>query len=273
MLLIVLRKWFGKKEAEFGHTSKGKTPRSPEEIIARIREGESALREELIGNYRPYIAKVTSRFCKRYIDPETDDEFSIAIIAFNEAIDQFSHEAGKSFLGFAETVIRRRLIDHVRKEQRQANTVPYSSFDTEDEDQQLYNRIETVQAVAQYEIDRDAENRGLDIAEYSLKLREFGIAFTELAETSPKHADSRRMLIGIAMNLTADLKLVGMLMQKKRLPVKELAEMSGVSRKTVERNRKYIIAIALIIEGDYPFLKRYIQLDEQHEQGVEGVGS
>lgn len=273
MLLIVIKKWFGKKGSGVGHTTKDKAASTPEELIASIRQGESALRDELIANYRPFIAKVTSRFCKRYIDPETDDEFSIAIIAFNEAIDQFSFEAGKSFLGFAETVIQRRLIDYVRKEQRQANTVPYSSFETEDEDQQLYNRIETMQAVTQFEIDRDAENRNLEIAEYTLQLKEFGIAFSELADKSPKHVDSRRMLVGIAANLAGDPRLAGMLMQKKQLPVKELAEISGVSRKTVERNRKYIIAIALIIEGDYPFLKRYIQLDEQQDHGLKGVGS
>ena len=34
-----------------------------------------------------------------------DDEFSIALAAFNEAINQYSSVMGRSFLGFAETVI------------------------------------------------------------------------------------------------------------------------------------------------------------------------
>jgi RNA polymerase sigma factor len=35
--------------------------------------------------------------------------------------------------------------------------------------------------------------------------------------------------------------------------------MVKVSRKTIERNRKYIIAIALILIGDYVYLKDYIK--------------
>jgi len=31
------------------------------------------------------------------------------------------------------------------------------------------------------------------------------------------------------------------------------------SRKTVERNRKYIIAMAIIITGDYVYLKDYLK--------------
>jgi RNA polymerase sigma factor len=35
--------------------------------------------------------------------------------------------------------------------------------------------------------------------------------------------------------------------------------MVDVSRKTIERNRKYIIAIALIMTGDYVYMKDYIK--------------
>ncbi len=35
--------------------------------------------------------------------------------------------------------------------------------------------------------------------------------------------------------------------------------MVSVSRKTIERNRKYIIAIALILSGDYVYMKDYLK--------------
>src|SRR5690606_16477097 len=123
---------------------------SPEQCVARIHQGDELQREQFIANYKPYIAKITSRFCKRYIDPTRDDEFSVALLAFNEAINQFDSHAGKSFLGFADTVIRRRLIDHVRKEQRHAQVVPYSMFDAEDEEQFHYNSVETREALTAY---------------------------------------------------------------------------------------------------------------------------
>jgi RNA polymerase sigma factor len=49
------------------------------------------------------------------------------------------------------------------------------------------------------------------------------------------------------------------LLTKKRLPIKQLEELVDVSRKTLERNRKYIIAMALIFTSDYVYLKDYIK--------------
>src|SRR5690606_2812765 len=100
---------------------------------------------------------------KRYIDPSHDDEYSIALAAFNEAIDGYQEGAGKSFLGFAETVIRRRLIDHVRREQRHAQSLPMSTFDDDREEDCPVNAAETAGAMDAYASVRQAEARRLEI--------------------------------------------------------------------------------------------------------------
>lgn len=238
---------------------------SPEQCVARIHQGDELQREQFIANYKPYIAKVTSRFCKRYIDPTRDDEFSVALLAFNEAINQFDSHAGKSFLGFADTVIRRRLIDYVRKEQRHAQVVPYSMFDMESEDQSTYNSVEIKQALSAYEVERTDSDRQAEIIELSKELERYGITFLELVERSPKHADSRELLIGIAQTLASETALLDLLKQSYKLPVKELTSMCGVSRKTIERNRKYIIAIAVMISGSYPFMSDYLKIKVDHQ--------
>ncbi|WP_253944885.1 RNA polymerase sigma factor SigI [Paenibacillus sp. NEAU-GSW1] len=245
---------------------------APEQIIVRIKQGDEALREQFIADYKPYVTKVTSRFCKRYIDPSRDDEFSIALTAFNEAINQFSSESGRSFLGFAETVIRRRLIDYVRKEQRHFQSVPYSSFDQQDEEEQPYNPVETRQALQAYDLERAAEERRMEIMEYSKELEGFGVTFLELVECSPKHADSREMLKGIAGSLASNEKLFEQLRTTGKLPVKELTDLCEVSRKTIERNRKYIIAVAFIMKGTYPYLFDYINKYDQTTQMGKGAG-
>lgn len=256
-MLLVLFKRFMRKSVS-AEAVEDEQKLTPEQWVARIRQGDELLREQFIADYKPYIMKVTSRFCKRYIDPNRDDEFSVALLAFNEAINQFSSHAGKSFIGFAETVIRRRLIDYVRKEQRHTQVVPYSMFDSEDEEQPYYNSVETRQAMNAFEIKRTEDERRLEISELSQELERFGISFAELVEHSPKHTDSRRLLIGIAQKLVSETNLLDSLRQTNKLAVKELTEMCGVSRKTVERNRKYIIAIALIISGTYPFMHDYL---------------
>ena len=48
-------------------------------------------------------------------------------------------------------------------------------------------------------------------------------------------------------------------MELVRIPIKELDTKVDVSKKTLERNRKYIIALVLILSGDYVYLKDYLK--------------
>ncbi|BBH24837.1 RNA polymerase sigma factor SigI [Paenibacillus baekrokdamisoli] len=258
MLLVLFKRFFGKHSPALAPTGEKDERHTPEEMVELIRSGKAS-RDDFIQAYKPYIAKVTSRFCKRYIDPSRDDEFSIALSAFNEAIEQYASHAGKSFLGFAETVIRRRLIDYVRKEQRHAGTVPYSSFDRTDDEELTVNPIETQEAVNRYQIMQEQDARRNEIVEYDIHLKQYGISFSDLQEISPKHTDSRLLLIGISRLFIEAEGLFEAFEVKQKLPVKELCEMASVSRKTIERNRKYIIALAILHNGNYPYLQYYLE--------------
>ncbi|MEK3881920.1 RNA polymerase sigma factor SigI [Paenibacillus sp. PL2-23] len=259
-MLILLKRFLRKSVPSSSELKLG-----PEQYIAKIRQGEEALREQFIAQYSPYIAKVTSRFCKRYIDPSADDEFSVALVAFNEAINQFDSAAGSSFLGFAKTVIQRRLIDHARKEKRHLQTVPYSAFDSDAEDGSTYNALENKQSLQAYDAASSEAERRMEIEELNHELELYGITFMELVELSPKHADSRAMLLHISAVLAGDNRWMEGLRLTQKLPIKELMEACGVSRKTLERNRKYIIAIAIIRSGVYPFMQDYLGTAREHD--------
>lgn len=259
MLLVLFKKFLGKRQSYHPNSIDAALP---EQQVVRIQEGDLRLRNQFIADYQPYVAKVTSRFCKRYVDPARDDEFSIALAAFNEAINQFAPQAGRSFLSFAETVIRRRLIDFVRKEQRFRGQIPYSSFEVEDDEDNIINPVEIHQAIETYEKQKGIEERKSEIADFTRVLEDFGIAFSDLVEASPKHEDSRRMLVGIGHKLAADSALMRILITKRMLPIKELLDQVDVSRKTLERNRKFLIALALILNGPYPYLRDYLRFHE-----------
>ena len=270
MLLLLIKRLFGKP----GPGAAGNAAQEPPEtVVARIRAGDDALRESFIADYRPYIAKAASRFCKRYIDPSRDDEFSIALAAFNEAIDGYNDDAGKSFLGFADTVIRRRLIDYVRKEQRHARSLPMSAFEGEQAGESPVNAAETAGALDAYVSERLSESRRLEIEALAERLGQCGITFADLADRSPRHADSRALLLGISAELASRPELMAAMERHGRLPIKELMECCRVSRKTLERNRKYIMAAALILSGDYPLLQSYLQPAVQEAAASKEVGT
>ena len=52
--------------------------------------------------------------------------------------------------------------------------------------------------------------------------------------------------------------LMEKLRASKMLPIRELSLASGVVRKILERHRRYIIAGAEILDGDFPILAGYL---------------
>ena len=60
-----------------------------------------------------FILRTASTVSRRYVTKE-DDEWSIALQAFAQAVQDYDPEKG-SLQGFAEVVIRRRLTDQFRR--------------------------------------------------------------------------------------------------------------------------------------------------------------
>lgn len=93
----------------------------------------------LITQYENFILKCASSITRSYIS-KSDDEWSIALSAFTEAIKNYSADKG-SFLNFAELVIRRRVIDFMRSKSRYAPEISVnpSLFNTDSQDEEEYS--------------------------------------------------------------------------------------------------------------------------------------
>lgn len=240
------------------HRRRKEEPSNLGQLLAKAQAGDEGIRDQILRQYMPFVARSASRASSRYIHRGEDDEFSIALAAFNEAIDRYDGSRGSSFLGFADTVIRRRLIDYFRSKEMRVRDIPMAEFESEDEEEHPYNHVEIRRSLEAYEAHQVAEARREEIERYSAWLADFGITLEELVELSPKHADARWNAIQVAKVIAANPKFTDYLMRKKSLPLKELTEEVGVSRKTLERQRKYIIAITLILIGDFEMLREYI---------------
>lgn len=232
-------------------------PKTIEEKITLIQQGDQKLRDELIHDYKPFIAKSVSSVCKRYIN-ESDDEFSIGLIAFNEAIQKFSTERGSSLLSFADVLIKRRVIDYIRQQSR-AVTISMD-FESEFQDEEhSRSSIEDELSIEEFRRKNEEQLRKEEIIQFQKILEDFGLSFNEIVDQAPKHADARKNAIEVAKLLIENEELKKQLLEKKRLPIKQLEKMVHLSRKTIERNRKYIIAIAIVFMGDFVYLKDYLK--------------
>ncbi|MBM6618119.1 RNA polymerase sigma factor SigI [Bacillus suaedaesalsae] len=226
-----------------------------EDKVLAIQKGDTVLQNELINQYKPFIAKTVSQVCKRYIN-EQDDEFSIGLMAFHESIEKYSTEKGSSLLSFAELIIKRRVIDFIRKESKQHSV----KLDTNvDDEESIQNKYEVKVSVEDFQKKLEQDHRKDEILHYQTILKQFDLTFQDLVEQSPKHADARENAMKVAYTVIQNPNFKKVLFEKKRLPIKDLEKHVDVSRKTIERNRKYIIAVCIIMASEYVYLKEYVK--------------
>ncbi|WP_242822455.1 RNA polymerase sigma factor SigI [Thermaerobacter marianensis] len=231
-----------------------------DQLIVAAKAGDDDARNELIRAYTPFVLKVASRVCGRFLHAGQDEEISIGLLAFNEAIDRFDATRGHNFIAFAETVIRRRLIDHFRKQSAARAAVPFSDLETEDDEGHPISQVDVQAALDRHALAEEAWERRQEILRLQQELAQFGIRFSDLVKSCPKHKDARDRAIQVARRLATVPAYREALVKNRTLPLRELAAdpLVKASRKTLERQRKYIVAVALILMGDYVYLQEYV---------------
>lgn len=215
-----------------------------ENSLVQAQKGDAAAREGLIRQYRPFILRAASHVCKRRIG-WNDDEASISLIAFNEAISHYNAVHGKSFDNFAYMVIHNHLVNEFRRKGSKEERMIVNSGDEFE-----HSMIEIASSLEAYGQEQAAAELVQELMRYDETLQKYGIRLEELEECSPVHRDTRIQLIRIAKQFIRYPSMINHLEKTKQLPLTEMLQFVKVSRKTLERNRKYLIAVVLIYSSD-----------------------
>ncbi len=200
--------------------------------------------ERLITEYRPFIL---GRVYDQGFGSD-DDEISVALMAFYEAVKTYKEEKG-NFLSYAASVIKYRLIDNRRKLKKSGLHVLKNEED---------GYIDQYTARQQAEIVEDRQERRLEIMDFVNELGGWGMKLEQLAEASPKHKSSKELCGYVLGAMLSDEDLKEQIRKTKKLPVKQIAQKLGVSEKLLERHRRYLIAAYIIHSGGYQHLKDYV---------------
>ncbi|MCG8542311.1 MAG: RNA polymerase sigma-I factor [Clostridia bacterium] len=227
-----------------------------EDRLKKIKNGDREERENLIEEYTPFIIKSITRVTNKYIEIENNDEFSIGLEAFNEAINKYEFQKG-SFIKYAEMVIRSRIIDFQRKTRSLSNLVSL------DRDSPMEDRIKEGLKINDFTDKYDMKE---EILRLKSLLKGFNITFQELVEDSPKHIDTRLNSINIAKSIVENDDIKEEFYKKKVLPAKKIIDRIGVTKKVLKGNRKFIIATVLILDNDLDLLIGYISMIEGREK-------
>ena len=197
------------------------------EIVKRVAAARSNSEEadRLVRDYLPFIKAETAKFLHRPPVEGQDDELSIAMFAFYEAVLNYDKARG-TVLAFASRGIRNRLIDHYRKESRHGKVISFDQPDSKDEDRTLLDTLESGESnVEEGQIRMD---RTLEACYQALAC----------AKENPW--------------------LLERFLATRKLPIQDLTELSRVSRKTLERHRKYIAALFLAYTNGYEIIRGHL---------------
>ena len=202
--------------------------------------------DTLIERYMAFLIRTVSSITGRYVSIENDDEFSIALSAFAEAVRRYEPERG-AFPAFAGLVIQSRLRTYLEREQKQADTVSLDSL------------LENGQEFPDLEEDRqDQEILKEEISLFSKELSYFHLTLEDLAEHSPRHQDTRERAISIGERSSQEPSIVSTTYRKRKLPVRDVARLCCTTEKIVKGSRHFILAVMLIFIKQFSMLLHWI---------------
>ncbi|TAH69425.1 MAG: RNA polymerase sigma-I factor [Anaerolineaceae bacterium] len=199
-----------------------------------------------------YASKVTGRYITK-----SDDEWSIALLAFTQAIESYDLDKG-GFISFYRLLIKRRLIDYFRSQVKYNSELSVDPilFDTEpdEDDEDVSIRIAVADRVSRQE----GNDIKLEIGAANQTFSEYGFTFFDLAKCSPRAAKTKSSCAKAVNYILENPILIKELHNSKQLPLKIIEKNTKVPRKILERHRKYIIAAIEILSGEYPYLAEYL---------------
>ncbi len=193
--------------------------------------------ELLIDQYEFFILKCASETAKHYIC-KNDDEWAVALEAFYKAVQKYDLEKGR-FIGFARLLIKRAIIDYYRSIGKFSSEVQVDSMENYTD---ACHRREDIK---------------LEVEDISERLNRYGITFMDIAKCAPKATKTKAACSDILKYIFNEDSLIDEIQNSKKLPIKKIEENLGIPRKIIERHRIYIIAVAEILYGDYPYLSEY----------------
>ena len=229
-----------------------------QDLVGRVQAARTdpEAADALIRQYMGFIRAESAKLIKRAPIDGQDEELSIAMLAFYEAILGYEQNRG-AFLSYASRGIRNRMIDHYRKEKKHAKVISlHAPLQDEDDDISKLDRLEDPKNEIEASHRRAAARE--EIEEFERQLGEFGITFSEVADNCPRQGRTLASCQKVLAAAKLHPEIFDILLESKKLPISSLAEKSGTDKKTLERHRKYLIAVLLAFTNGYEIIRGHL---------------
>jgi len=144
-------------------------------------------------------------------------------------------------------VIKRRLIDYQRSlNKRREREIPVEVIP---EDHQIKQGDEFLRL-----------ERAAELQEFAAMVGRYDIGFPDLVKESPRQQGVRERLLRAARIIAGQPELMASILEKGRLPLEELAEITGETKKALANRRRYLLALLAVTNRaeDFPFISTYL---------------
>lgn len=226
-------------------------------IVQKVYESKenTEAADRFISSYMPFIKSETAKFLNRPPVEGQDDELSIAMIAFHEAINGYSRIRG-SFLSYASLVIKNRLIDYWRKNKKYQSELSIETPLGEEENSTISDTLTDGVDPNETRVVRQATRD--EIEELTRQLNDFGVSLTDVADNSPKQDRTLKACRKALTVVKETPEIMNDFLRTRRLPIKRISEGANVPKKTLERHRNYLVALLLIYSNGYDIIRGHL---------------
>ena len=213
--------------------------------------------DALARDYAPFLRAAVAKTVRDSAKAGEDELASVALLAFYEAVRAYDPARG-GFISYARLLIEKRLFDEFRRarkapglveQQRGASALGAAGLDSYLAQQQ---QLALAEELAQLERDLGAR----------------GVTLDGVYRDAPKHRETRRRLDGLIARMPHTPELIHCMLHKNYVPIAGLVRLAeqiaaergepALSRKAIERRRRYLLACALVHGGDYVYLRNYL---------------
>ena len=226
------------------------------ELLSEIEEARRSPKntDSFIDKYTPFIrSEVLKHGVKsQYLDKS--DELSIAMFAFYETIQNYDKRKG-SFFPLAKIYIHNRLVDYYRKN-FDRNVLSLDEKLHEDEDKSLLDTLADDSNHVELSFDRECTKE--EINEFKETLSEYNLTLSDIADNSPKQNRTMDICLKALEYAKEHREILDILVETKKLPLSILTKKGGFDRKTLERHRKYLVAILLAFTNGFVIIRGHL---------------
>ena len=223
-----------------------------DDIETRIKkaQSDSSELELLISDYLPLLKKQAGAAASGIL--EYEDRLSLAMLTFISCVRQYTEKRG-SFISFFSVCFHNRITDEIRRQNLYLKNVQTLTPDSAE--------LETAAGKASLDAyDREQERLSLceEIDRLSEAIGVYGVAWKDLPRICPKQPRAKATCRQAAAAVLLNPEFHAMFFGQKKLPQAQLASALFLSPKTLEKHRKYIVTLIILLSGDYPGIRAFL---------------